>query len=74
MSQDNRLSQNTVNSLLKVVDDYGVHGAIAVYTAMHDYFRCGWLIELYLNLKNSILSQILWTGQTNVVFLSRILG
>ena len=46
MSYDNRLTKNIVSSLSKVVDDYGVHGAVAVYTAMHDYFRCGWLIEL----------------------------
>ena len=38
MSQNYRLTQNIIKSLSKVVDDYGVNGAIAVYTAMHDYY------------------------------------
>ena len=38
MSKDNRLTETIINSCSKVVDDYGVNGAIAVYRAMNSYY------------------------------------
>lgn len=35
MSKDNRLTTTVIDSFSKVVDNYGVNGAIAVYRAMH---------------------------------------
>ena len=38
MSKDNRLTTTVIDSFSKVVDNYGVNGAIAVYRAMNSYY------------------------------------
>ena len=53
MSQNYRLTQNIIKSLSKVVDDYGVNGAIAVYTAMHDYYGAEYAIAVFSKNSNA---------------------
>lgn len=64
MSQNYRLTQNIIKSLSKVVDDYGVNGAIAVYTAMHDYYGAE-----YANWAKGVAKGNTTTGKSALLFL-----